>query len=57
MTHIPWPLRDVTLKVLNLPLQSEFYQAFGLQLLDRSDRHATFAAGDARLRLKLLTQW
>jgi len=54
MTHVPWPLRDVTLKVLNLPLQSEFYQEFGLQLLDRSDRHATFAAGDARLRLKLL---
>jgi catechol 2,3-dioxygenase len=55
MTHKPWPLRDVTLKVLNLPLQTGFYQDFGLQLLDRSERHATFATGDARLRLKLLT--
>jgi catechol 2,3-dioxygenase len=55
MTQIPWPLRDVTLKVLNLSLQAEFYQEFGLQLLDRSEGHTTFAAGDARLRLKLLT--
>lgn len=55
MTHKPWPLRDVTLKVRDLPLQTDFYQDFGLQLLDRSGSRATFAAGDARLRLKLLT--
>lgn len=54
MTHKPWPLRDVTLKVLDLSLQTGFYRDFGLQLLDRSEHHATFAAGDARLRLKLL---
>jgi catechol 2,3-dioxygenase len=54
MKHKPWPLRDVTLKVLNLPLQTGFYQGFGFQLLDNSDRHSTLAAGDARLRLNLL---
>jgi catechol 2,3-dioxygenase len=51
----PWPLRDVTLKMLDLPLQTAFYQDFGLQLLDCSEEHATLAAGDACLRLKLLT--
>ncbi len=55
MEHASWPLRDVTLKVLNLSLQADFYQDFGLQLLDRSERHATLAAGDARLLLKRLT--
>lgn len=54
MKHKPWPLRDVTLKVLNLPLQTRFYQDFGLHLLDNSDRHATLTAGEARLRLNLL---
>ena len=51
----PWPLRDVTLKVLGLSSQVQFYQDFGLTLLDRSDSHATFAAGDARLLLTRLT--
>jgi catechol 2,3-dioxygenase len=51
----PWPLRELTLKVLDLSAQAEFYQNFGLSLLDRSDRHASFAAGDARLRLMRLT--
>jgi catechol 2,3-dioxygenase len=50
----PWPLRDVALKVLDLAAQTEFYQNFGLALLERSDRHARFAAGDARLLLKKL---
>lgn len=49
-----WPLRDVTLKVLDLSVQTEFYQDFGLALLDRSDRHANLAAGEARLLLKRL---
>jgi catechol 2,3-dioxygenase len=51
----PWPLRELTLKVLDLSAQAEFYQNFGLSLLDRSDRHASFAAGDACLRLMRLT--
>ena len=55
MKYKSWPLRDVTLKVLNLPLQAEFYQDFGLRLLDQSERQATLAAGDARLLLKKLT--
>jgi len=55
MKHKPWPLREVTLKVLDLSSQAEFYQDFGLTLLDRSEGHATLAAGDARLWLKRLT--
>jgi catechol 2,3-dioxygenase len=55
MKHESWPLRDVTLKVLNLSLQAEFYQDFGLRLLDRSDQQATLGVGDARLLLKRLT--
>lgn len=54
MTHARWPLRDVTLKVLDLSVQTEFYQNFGLALLDHSDRHANLAAGEARLVLKRL---
>lgn len=47
-------MRDVTLKVLDLSVQTEFYQNFGLALLDRSDRHANLAAGEVRLLLKRL---
>jgi catechol 2,3-dioxygenase len=55
MRHKPWPLRDVTLKVLDLRSQVQFYQDFGLTLLDRSESHATLAAGEARLRLRRLS--
>lgn len=50
----PWPLRDVALKVSDLSAQVEFYEKFGLLLLDRSNHHASFAAGDARLLLEKL---
>jgi catechol 2,3-dioxygenase len=52
MLHAPWPLRDLTLKVLDLPRQIAFYQKFGFRELTRSDDSATLAAGDT-VRLTL----
>jgi catechol 2,3-dioxygenase len=45
MRSSPWPLRDVTLKVLDLPRQSAFYKDFGFKQLARSNDSATLAAG------------
>jgi catechol 2,3-dioxygenase len=46
MTSSPWPLRDVTLKVLDLPWQTAFYQEFGFRLLEHSAGSARLSAGD-----------
>ncbi len=54
MTPKPWPLREITLKVLDLPAQTAFYESFGLRVIGRGKREATLAAGDMSLRLKLL---
>ena len=51
MTDQPWPLRSVTLKVLDLPAQIAFYREFGLQLLTQSSSSAALAAGDFHLTL------
>ena len=45
MLSHPWPLRDVTLKVLDLQRQVSFYQDFGFALLNQSNDSATLAAG------------
>jgi catechol 2,3-dioxygenase len=53
----PWPLSNLTLKVLDLQKQVSFYQAFGMRLIEQSDRHAILAAADeVRLTLKLLPE-
>jgi catechol 2,3-dioxygenase len=54
MTAKPWPLREITLKVLDLPAQTAFYESFGLRVIGRGKREATLAAGEMSLRLKLL---
>ena len=54
MTAKPWPLREVTLKVLDLRAQTAFYESFGLQVQERSKRGAVLAAGDVSLHLKQL---
>lgn len=54
MLHAPWPLRELTLKVLDLPRQIAFYQEFGFRELTRSTDSATLAAGDG-VRLTLHT--
>jgi catechol 2,3-dioxygenase len=54
MTVKPWPLRELTLKVLDLPAQTAFYESFGLQVLERGKREAMLGAGEMLLRLKQL---
>jgi catechol-2,3-dioxygenase len=55
MPSTPWPLRDLTLKVLDLPNQISVYKQFGFRELTRSSDSATLAAGDgARLTLQSL---
>ena len=54
MTPKPWPLRELTLKVLDLPAQIAFYESFGLHVLERGKREAVLVAGDMSLHLKQL---
>jgi catechol 2,3-dioxygenase len=50
-----WPLRDLTLKVLDLPSEIAFYEAFGFRLDEKSGQRAVLSAGEgARLTLKQL---
>lgn len=50
-----WPLHDLTLKVLRLSSQADFYQSFGFRLREKSERHAVLDAGeDVRLTLRQL---
>jgi len=41
-----WPLRDVTLKVLNLEAQLIFYKAFGFRQIAQSENRRVLTAGD-----------
>ncbi len=41
-----WPLRDVTLKALDLSSLAAFYEEFGFRLAGRSDDRAVLAAGE-----------
>lgn len=51
----PWPLRTVTLKVLDLDAQAAFYRGFGLAELERTPSQALLGAGQRPLlRLRLL---
>jgi catechol 2,3-dioxygenase len=55
MENPPWPLHDLTLKVLSLSSQTAFYQAFGFRLEEQSENHAVLAASNAaRVTLKQL---
>jgi len=54
MTPQPWPLRELTLKAVDLRAQTAFYESFGLQVLERGKREAILAAGDMSLHLKQL---
>jgi catechol 2,3-dioxygenase len=54
MTPNKWPLREITLKVLDLPGLTAFYESFGLRVLERSKRSAVLAAGEMSLILKQL---
>jgi catechol 2,3-dioxygenase len=54
MTPKPWPLRELTLKVLDLQAQTAFYESFGLQVLERSKREALLGGGDISLHLRQL---
>jgi catechol 2,3-dioxygenase len=49
MPHQSWPLRHVTLKVLDLTAQISFYRDFGFRTLDESPAQAVLAAGDGFL--------
>jgi catechol 2,3-dioxygenase len=50
-----WPLRDVSLKVLDLSAEIASYQAFGFHLDEQSENQALLSAGKgARLTLKKL---
>ncbi len=52
MSLVAWPLRNLTLKVLNLERQLEFYKSFGFQLFKTGNRSARLRAGEgAELRL------
>jgi catechol 2,3-dioxygenase len=42
----PWPLRDVALRVVDLPRQIAFYQKFGFALLSQANDAATLVAGE-----------
>ena len=54
MQENPWPLRDTTIKVFDLPRQIAFYELFGFQLISTATAAATLAAGDG-VRLTLQT--
>lgn len=55
MSHASWPLRDVTLKALNLPRLVQFYSDFGFHIVEQSPEVATLAAGNGfRLTLQSL---
>jgi len=55
MTTKHWPLRELTLKVLNLSKQIAFYEAFGLRLAEKNEAQAVLTAGDgAQVTLKML---
>lgn len=49
-----WPLRRVTLKVLDLSAQIAFYRQFGFQLADEVPTSATLTAGSFELTLSAL---
>jgi catechol 2,3-dioxygenase len=50
-----WPLRDLTLKVLDLSSATAFYEAFGFHLDEKSEDRAVFSAGEGpRITLKKL---
>jgi catechol 2,3-dioxygenase len=51
----PWPLREVTLKVLDLQRQVEFYAEFGFRVLSETAAEAKLAAGNGFL-LRLQTR-
>jgi catechol 2,3-dioxygenase len=55
MTTKPWPLRELTLKVLSLSKQIAFYEAFGLRLAEKNGTQAVLAAGGAQITLKQLS--
>ncbi len=46
MPNSPWPLRDLTIKVLDLYSQISFYKDFGFKELARSNDSSTLAAGN-----------
>jgi hypothetical protein len=46
MERKPWPLRDLTLKVLDLPAQIAFYEAFGFHLAEKKEHQAVLTAGE-----------
>jgi catechol 2,3-dioxygenase len=50
-----WPLRNLTLKVLDLSAQMAFYEAFGFHLAEKHEHQALLLAGeDVHLTLKQL---
>jgi catechol 2,3-dioxygenase-like lactoylglutathione lyase family enzyme len=46
MERKTWPLRDLTLKVLDLPAQVAFYEAFGFHLAEKKKHQAVLTAGE-----------
>ena len=54
MLRTAWPLRELTLKVIDLPRQILFYEEFGFRTLARQDDSALLSAGDG-VRLTLQT--
>lgn len=46
MNSNPWPLRNVTLKVLDLPAQINFYEDFGFHVLEKWESQARLSAGN-----------
>src|SRR5713226_8645907 len=54
MSVLIWPLRDVSLKVLDLPNQAAFYESFGMHRIESSKEQATLSAGEFRLTLRQL---
>ncbi|GAC1630672.1 MAG: VOC family protein [Candidatus Acidiferrum sp.] len=54
MSEKPWPLRSVTLKVLDLSSQIAFYRQFGFALHEESSASATLTAGNFELNLSAL---
>ena len=55
MENSDWPLRELSLKVLDLQKQIAYYQAFGMRILEKNAESALLAAGEGvRLTLKKL---
>jgi catechol 2,3-dioxygenase len=46
MSSASWPLNQLTLKVLHLEDEVEFYKSFGFQLLNKDDHSALLHAGE-----------